>query len=177
MRRAQVLVADPPWKFNDQLPGPKRGADKHYPTLSIANICAFPLPPLADDCYLFLWRVSSMVEEAYQVCRAWGFKPKSELVWRKTTVNGKRWFGMGRSVRLEHEVAIIATRGRPQVRSHSVRSVFDAKAGRHSAKPEEFFDLVEEMCRGPYAEIFARRVRAGWQCYGNEVPRQTRRRA
>lgn len=34
--------------------------------------------------------------------------------------------------------------------------------GAHSAKPEAFLDLVESMSPGPYAELFARRARFGW---------------
>jgi N6-adenosine-specific RNA methylase IME4 len=165
----RVLVADPPWKFGDRLPGPKRGAAKHYPCMTVAEICAFPIPPMAADSLLLLWRVASMVEEAYQVVRAWGFVPKSEIVWCKLTRNGKQHFGMGRTVRAAHETAIVAHRGRPAIKSRSIRSVFTAKVGEHSAKPEAFFGLVEALSDGPYLELFARRARWGWTCTGDEV--------
>jgi len=169
--RARVLCADPPWSFGDKLPGKSRGAAKNYRVLSLADICAFPLPPLADDCYLFLWRVASQVEEAYRVVRAWGFVPKSEIVWEKLTAKGKPWFGMGRTVRASHETAIIATRGKPKPLCHSVRSRFAAVAQKrkHSAKPEAFYDLVERLAAGPYVELFARRQRAGWTCLGDQA--------
>ncbi len=165
------VVADCPWRFGDKLPGRGRGAAKHYATLSVAELCAFALPPLAADCHLFLWRVSAMVEEAYRVCRAWGFTPKTEIVWLKRTATGKRWFGMGRTVRGEHESVIVAVRGRPATRSKSIRSTFAATAERrtHSAKPEAFFELVEALTDGPRLELFARRKRPGWTCVGNEV--------
>lgn len=171
MTTARILVADPPWLFRDGLPGPKRGASKHYPCLSISDLMRFPLPPLADDCYLFLWRVASMPTEALDVCRAWGFVPKTELVWCKQSSSGKRHFGMGRHLRAEHETCIVAVRGRPKPRSRSIRTVFTAPLPdrRHSAKPNEFYDLVEKFAEGPYAELFARRKRSGWNCYGNEV--------
>ncbi len=164
----RVLVADPPWKFGDRLPGAGRGAEKHYPCLSVAELCAFPIPRVADDAVLLLWRVASMPREALDVVESWGFEVKSEIVWRKTTVHGKRHFGMGRQVRMEHEVALIATRGRIAARDKSVRSVFDAPTGRHSAKPELFYDIVERLYEGPYAELFARRSRPGWACLGND---------
>jgi N6-adenosine-specific RNA methylase IME4 len=170
MIRARVLVADPPWKFGDSLPGAGRGAVKHYACMSVEQICSFDLPPLENDAFLFLWRVASMPEEALRVVRAWGFVPKSEIVWRKLTVNGKVHFGMGRTVRAAHETCIVATRGRPQPKARNVRSIFDAPVGRHSAKPDAFYDLVEELADGPYAELFARRHRAGWRCFGNELP-------
>lgn len=175
--RPRVLTADCPWKFNDKLPGKGRGAAKNYPVLTVEELCRFPLPHLADDAYLFFWRVSSMVEEAYQVVRAWGFTPKSEIVWQKLTKKGKQWFGMGRHVRASHETAIVAVRGRPKPLSRSVRSTFAAPVPvgpdgryRHSGKPEEFYDLVERLARGRYVELFARRQRPGWICLGNQMP-------
>lgn len=41
--------------------------------------------------------------------------------------------------------------------------------GRHSEKPEAFFDLVEQISPSPYLELFARRRRLGWSVWGNEV--------
>lgn len=172
----RVICADPPWKFGDRLPGPSRGAEKNYACLSAAEICTFPLPPLTDDCTLFLWRVASMQQEALDVIRAWDFTLKTEIVWLKKTSHGNRWFGMGRTVRAEHEICLVAQRGRPETLSHSVRSTFvtdceglSAPVGRHSAKPEEFYRIVESLRAGPYCELFARRQRAGWTCLGDQA--------
>lgn len=216
-----LLTADPPWPFSDHLPGDGRGAGKNYSLLSHEQIQHFPLPPLADDCALLLWRVGSMVEEAYAVVRAWGFVPKSELIWNKYRKCGecaglghrerkraervvgavrhtipaeaalaidriacetcygtgrKRHFGMGRTVRNCHEVAIVATHGRPVRLDGGVRSAFDALVSTdaqgkviHSAKPPEFFAIAEKLYGGPRVELFARSRRVGWDCYGNEL--------
>jgi N6-adenosine-specific RNA methylase IME4 len=45
---------------------------------------------------------------------------------------------------------------------------FEWPRGRHSEKPEAFFDLVEEVSPGPYLELFARRARFGWDYWGDE---------
>lgn len=174
MTLPRVLVADPPWRFGDSLPGKSRGASKNYATMTVEQLCDMQIPELADDAYLFLWRVASMVEEAYQVVRHWGFVPKTEIVWRKLRPSGKLHFGMGRITRASHETCIVAVRGRPRPKSLSTRSVFDGIVGRHSEKPEAFFDLVEGLCDGPYAEIFARRRRPGWICTGNELSPECR---
>lgn len=167
----KVLSADPPWRFGDKLPGKSRGAAKNYKTLSVEEICKFGLPPLSSDCVLFLWRVSAMQEEALKVCRAWGFIPYAELVWQKRTKHGKKHFGMGRIVRASHETCLIGVREkRPKVKKKNVRSTFDAPVGRHSQKPEAFYDLIESLFDGPYVELFARRHRPGWVCFGNELP-------
>ena len=175
-RPFKVIVADPPWPFKDKLPGRNRGAAKNYKLMSVPDICRLPLPPVADDAALFLWRVASMQQEALDVVRTWGFTVKSEVIWLKKTASGHRWFGMGRTVRAEHETCLVATRGRPLVLNHSVRSALttdfeglSAPAGRHSEKPEEFYRIVETLFEGPYLELFARRQREGWTCMGDEA--------
>lgn len=170
MTRARVLVADPPWAFNDRLPGPTRGAAKNYRVMTLAEICAFPLPAMEPHAWLFLWRVSSQVEAAYQVVRAWGFIPKTELVWEKLTVGGKPHFGMGHYLRASHETCIVAVRGAPKPRRRDVRSRFSGPVGGHSEKPEAFYAIVETLAEGPYVELFARRRRAGWFCFGDQLP-------
>jgi N6-adenosine-specific RNA methylase IME4 len=178
----RVLCADPPWKFGDSLPGPKRGAVSHYRCLTVEEIAHFPLPPLANDCVLFLWRVGSMQLEALAVIEAWGFSmPKSELVWLKTTDDGTRLrMGMGRSVRNCHEICLIAHRGKPKRLDAGVLSafgeegsgpeVFDAPRGpKHSTKPDKFYEIVERLYPGPRVELFARRRRVGWTCLGDEL--------
>ncbi len=169
----QIIAADPPWLFGDRLPGKKRGASKHYGCMSFLDICDFCLPPIADDALLFMWKVASMPIEASAVVRAWGFHAKSELVWVKTTKTGKRHFGMGRYTRQCHETCIIATRGKGSklIKSKSIRSVFEAPVGRHSEKPEAFFEIIRELCGDDVrrAELFARKTRPGWDCFGNEV--------
>jgi N6-adenosine-specific RNA methylase IME4 len=154
---------------------------------------------IADDCLLFLWRVASMPREALDVVRAWGFVAKSEIVWIKAASEldavvstkshyGDRvkthtlHFGMGRYTRGAHETCIIAARGKATslIQSHSVRSVFIASVPRdkrgkiiHSAKPPEFYDLVEELTGSHESkrklELFARGPRPGWVCAGDEI--------
>lgn len=175
----RVLCADPPWAFGDKLPGPRRGAAHNYGVLSVSDICRFPLPIIADDAWLFLWRVSAMQEEALKVVRAWGFTLKSEIVWEKLTKTGKPWFGMGRYVRASHETALVAVRGRVRPADRSIRSRFAApvpgtSAGKylHSGKPEAFYNIVERLTGdGPRVELFARRCREGWTCEGDQVAR------
>ena len=80
-----------------------------------------------------------------------------------------RHFGMGRIVRASHETCLICVRGKARVLNHSTRSRFPAPVGRHSEKPDRFFEIVEELVPGPRLELFARRERPGWHCLGNEL--------
>lgn len=195
MTTFRVVVADPAWEFGDKLPGPGRGAGKHYRVggeAMLAGVLTAELDrlnaTLADDCWLFCWRVSSQVALAYRILEAWGFEEWSEAVWRKIRKNGNVHMGMGRGIRNSHETAIIGRRGRPTPACRAVRSVFDAqmpryldgpKKGRviHSAKPPEFYELVERLCgrRGPFLELFARardgmERRPRWTYTGDSAP-------
>ena len=121
--RAGVVVADPAWQFGDSIQG-GRGAIYNYDCMSVREVMRFPLPPMLDDCLLLLWRVAAMQEEALRVMDTWGFDQKSELVWLKKTKTGKRHFGMGHYVRMEHEVCLIGVRGRPKINDRAIRSTF-----------------------------------------------------
>lgn len=165
----RVLLADPPWDFDDHLPGNARGAAYNYQCLSLPELIKFPLPPMLPDSLLFLWRVAAMQEEALYTMRQWGFTPKAEIVWLKRTKYNKRWFGMGRTVRNEHEVCLIGHRGRPTILSHSIRSTFSAPVRAHSQKPDEQYAIIEALSAGPYVELFARQHRAGWDSFGLEL--------
>lgn len=176
MKKFSVVAADPPWPFKDKLPGNGRGALKHYDLMTLDEIKDYPAyhwttigKRIAPDALLFLWRVASMPEAAIEVCRAWGFEPYGEIIWDKRTATGKQHFGMGRVVRAAHESILIGRRGRPEIQSKSVRSLFSAPVGRHSAKPDEFYALVEELSPGPYLELFAREKRRRWTTIGNEL--------
>lgn len=197
---ASVLVADPPWRFGDSLPGKTRGASRLYETMTAEDLCALRIPPTANDSLLFLWRVAAMQQEALDVAKAWGFEIVSEIDWQKLTrgaderrlekdfiipagltqeealslVRQKvapRHFGMGRYTRADHEICLIGTRGRGKqlIRDRGVRSSFDAAVGEHSAKPDAFYDIVEQLSPGPYVELFARRKRKGWTCLGDAL--------
>jgi N6-adenosine-specific RNA methylase IME4 len=182
LKPARVLHVDCPWKHKDKLPGKTRGARRRYPCMTVAQLKAIELPPLHDNCLMFFWRMACMQQEALDVIRAWDFTVKSELVWEKLSRRRQRpercpecghrdhkhAFGMGRYVRLGHEVCLIATRGRVQVKTKAQRSSFEAMLGPHSEKPDEIFKIARRLSRGPYTELFGRAPRQGWQVLGND---------
>lgn len=170
-----VLVADPPWKFGDNTP---KGRSEQYKRMPLERIMGLQLPPLGNNAVLFLWRCAAMQLEALQVAIAWGFVPTADLVWRKLTKNGLEHFGSGYYTRGSVETCVICVRGscKPVVRDQ--RNSFAAKMpyrnGKpwHSAKPDEFYAIVERMY--PTArryELFARTRREGWWQHGNQLPK------
>lgn len=89
-------------------------------------------------------------------------------------LNNSLKFYMGRTFRQTHEIALIGTRGKisKHLKNKSQLSVFLGKNPRHSEKPEALQDRLDIMFPDLTAkvELFARRDRPGWLCYGNECP-------
>lgn len=142
----------------------KADASKVYPTMSFESVCTLPVAALAeDDAHLWLWAVNGLLEDAYRVVRAWGFSPLTLVTWCKPGP------GVGHYLRNNTEHVILASRGAPMVPALKPLSTWYVwPRGAHSAKPEAFLDLVEQVSPGPYLELFARRNRLGWDTWGNE---------
>ena len=169
-RKYPVILADPPWKFEVYDPETaERTPDTHYPTLSIDEICALPVADLATaDAALFLWCTSPHLPDALDVIEAWGFTYRSQIVWVKTGCPP----GLGRWVRNQHEILLIAARGdmRAPLESNRPPSVIHAPRREHSRKPDEAHEVIERMYPDlPKIELFARHARPGWDAWGNEA--------
>lgn len=161
MTRYRTIVADPPWQFGSACT--KADARKHYPTMPIHDICGLPIRELAaEDAHLWLWGVNGMMEEAFRVVRAWGFSPLTVVTWCKKQP------GVGHYLRNNTEHCVLASCGRPLVPEVKPLSTwFVWPRGAHSAKPDAFFDLVEQVSPGPYVEVFGRSARFGWDYAGD----------
>lgn len=165
-----VIVADPPWSFQTWSDnGQEKGAASQYDVMSTDDIKGLPVGDLAQrDAVLLLWATSPMLPVAIDVMRAWGFKYKSEMIWRKVTPAGKVRMGTGYWCRSMHEPILIGTIGKPS-KVRAFPSIFDGIAREHSRKPDEFFDIVERHTAGMRRlELFSRQSRLGWETWGNE---------
>jgi N6-adenosine-specific RNA methylase IME4 len=108
--------------------------------------------------------VQRHVEAAYGVARAWGFEPKSLLTWCKPL--GPQLGGLFASTT---EFCLFARRGVDGVRGpRHPTTWWQWPRAAHSAKPEAFLDIVEQVSPGPRLELFARRDRLGWDTWGDE---------
>lgn len=137
-----------------------------YPTMTVAQITALPVAALAaSDAHLFLWTTQRYLPAALDVVRAWGFSYRSTLPWAKRP----RGFALGGTFGISTEFVIFARRGRSIATSRTSRDWWSWPRGEHSRKPDEFFQVVEATSPGPYLELFARRPRAGWDVWGDEV--------
>jgi N6-adenosine-specific RNA methylase IME4 len=168
-----VIYADPEWKFEvySQKTGMDRAAENHYPTSPTDEICARPVGDIAaKDCVLFLCATAPMLPDALRVMEAWGFKYKSHLIWRKPHVGTGYWFRNG------HELLLVGTRGSVPAPAPGTQfdSVINAPTAEHSEKPDRFYEIIETYFPNlPKIELNARKVREGWDAWGNEVEEAT----
>lgn len=166
----RVIYADPPWKYGNQGLDDYGHAERHYPAMSIAELCALDVRALADDdAVLFLWVTSPLLAECFAVVEAWGFTYKTSFVWDKVRHN----FGHYNSVR--HELLLVCTRGSclpdTQTLFDSVQTI---ERTEHSVKPDEFRKIIETLyTRGRRIELFARCEASGWERWGNECSSST----
>ena len=168
----RIFYADPPWSYgNSGVIGPTDNyghVHRHYPSMSIAELCAMgpAVRDMAEDnAVLFMWVTSPLLEECFDVIRAWGFKYKTSFVWDKVRHN----FGHYNSVR--HELLLVCTRGSCTPDNlklyDSVQTI--ERSDTHSEKPGEFRDMIEELYEyGGRIELFARVNTDGWEAWGNE---------
>lgn len=168
-----MIYADPEWRFEvySRDTGMDRSADNHYSTTATDAICARPVGDIAaDDCCLFLWATVPMLPDALKVMAAWGFEYKSHCMWRKDRIGTGYWF------RNAHELLLVGTRGNVPAPAMGTQfeSVIDAPVGKHSEKPDQFYELIETYFPNlPKIELNARRARPGWDAWGNEAPVET----
>ncbi len=162
----RVLYADPPWKYGDGLMENYGPTGFHYPTMSIADLCALGISDLAtNDAVLFFWVTSPMLDECWPVIRAWGFEYKTSFVWDKVKHN------MGHYNSVRHELLLVCTRGSclPDV-STLIDSVQSIERQAHSEKPEEFRTIIDKLYpKGKRIELFARKAAKGWERWGNQL--------
>ena len=117
----------------------------------------------ADDAILWCWTTNAHMREVYRLLDAWGFREKTILTWVKPSI------GVGNWLRGQTEHCIVAARGLPRLRLSDQSTVLMATRRGHSQKPEEFYQLVEKLCPGRKAELFARHRRTGWTVAGNQL--------
>ena len=165
----RVLYADPPWSYSDKADSGSvqaGGAELHYPSMTIAELCALPVASICEpNAVLFLWVTSPLLFESAAVFKAWGFGYRASFVWDKVKHN------MGHYNSVRHEFLLICTRGSctPDVTTlyDSVQSI---ERTTHSTKPEAFRTIIETLYpHGKRLELFARAEASGWAAFGHQA--------
>lgn len=166
--RFRTVYADPPWKYGDE-GAPGGGLGEQYSTMSVEQLEALNVGTLGhpEGSHLWMWTTWPMVRERvpHRVLEAWGYRWVGEILWVKPGL------GVGRWLRPASEVLILGVKGTPSLPllRDDQKGLLEAPRGRHSAKPEEAYEIIERLSPGPYIELFARRERAQWLRWGNEA--------
>jgi len=160
-----VILADPPWQYDiNHLRG---SPNDHYAVMTNEEIKQLGVPA-AKDAILFLWTTAPKLDTAIAIIDAWGFVYKTHAIWVKHRI------GTGYYFRGKHELLLVAVKGDGigvPAESNRPESVFEAKRGIHSQKPELVYEMIERMYPGRhYLELFARgKPRNGWKTWGFEA--------
>jgi N6-adenosine-specific RNA methylase IME4 len=154
--------------------------------MEFEEIAALPVASLAaNDAHLFLWTTGPHLPQALKVIEAWGFRYSGiGFTWVKLRrgynlqqfrltglTEADLHVGLGHTTRKNTELCLLARRGSPRRKAKDVREVVLSPVREHSRKPDEVAARIERYCDGPYAELFARSARPGWDCWGIEVDR------
>lgn len=170
-----TAIIDPAWSFRNKAGrmAPENLAGG-YETMEDRAILALPVKDrMARRSHLYLWTTDAHLHLALHCIEAWRFEFVQTLVWgKRSTRNGRHRVGGGNFFRHVHELCLFAVRGQAPAARHDLLSRFDAVNEGHSRKPPSIHGIAQMMSPGPYLELFARRHRPGWSCWGDQLPRR-----
>ena len=171
-----LILADPPWK---QSKGGKKsvranssGRPLDYQVCTLEEIekhLQQAEKNAGENAVLFLWTIDKYLFEAQQIAERLGFKLHARLIWNKITGIPAAF-----TVRYGHEYLLYMYKGklRPVALKErgKIHTVFTERVKRHSQKPDISFEIIERLYpKEKKIELYARRERPGWDCWGNEV--------
>lgn len=176
-----VILADPPWRYSCWSDSKNGAQAAQYDGMKLEELEALAGPVKgwadAESCVLFLWTTWPKLNEGIDLLNAWGFRYVTGFPWIKTVPsNGTIRRGNGFWAMQASEPFLIGVTGKPRrMRKNpvigllsGVPPVFYAPRTRHSKKPEELQTWIERMLPDATRrlELFARRIRPGWDCIG-----------
>jgi|TARA_R110000824_G_scaffold18969_1_gene74299 N6-adenosine-specific RNA methylase IME4 len=175
--RYNTVVIDPPWDIS--MAGkvklrPNRSKELPYKTMTLDEIKGFPLDEFANNgAHIYMWTTNKMLKHTWDIFTALGVNYHLTLPWVKTNGMCPMF-----AYKFASEFCMLGFYGKPMqkfnkcVRLNWIQTA-QAKAGSHSAKPDEFYELISEMSPGPMIDCFARKPHTGFSGWGdeyNEIP-------
>lgn len=169
-KKYKTIYIDPPWpeRGGGKI---KRGADKHYPLMSINEILELKIQSLVqeDGAHLYLWVTNNFLLTGLKAMDRWGFRYVTIITWAKDKI------GLGQYFRGLSEHLLFGVCGKLPYRfkengkrAQGKTLIFSPKT-KHSEKPEEFRRMIETVSYPPYLEVFGRNKCIGWDVIGNDV--------
>jgi len=177
-----AVAADCPWHHTTYSAKGQtsRSPSHHYPTMSIAELCALPVRDVASrNSHLFLWTTQPHLQVSFKVMEAWNYKFSSVfLFWVKLNPRAvDQMFlsdrdvmrGMGKTTRKSVEILLLGRRGSPKRLRKDLPDFLFAPRREHSRKPDGAYSRIIAYCPGPRLEMFAREPRDGFDVFGNQT--------
>lgn len=158
-----IIYIDPPWQYDNKVPS--RAIENHYPTMSMDELINIDIPA-KDDCVLFMWVTVPFLDTGIDLLRKWNFTYKTCCIWDKEIIGLGYWF------RNQHEILLVGIKGdvSPPMPENRHPSVYQEKRGKHSKKPDYYYEIIENMFpHKSKIEMFARDKRQNWAVWGNQV--------
>lgn len=152
--RYRTLIIDPPWDY-EWLSIAGR-AKPGYATMTHEHLLALDVGAWAeDDAHMYLWTTNNFMTRAVELMARWGFAHKTLLTWVKPK------FGLGSYFRNSTEHVLFGVRGDLGTKAGAAKipTHFEAPLGKHSEKPERFYEIVRSASHAPYGEAFQRQER------------------
>jgi N6-adenosine-specific RNA methylase IME4 len=187
----EIVLADPPWAYNARNNPDTRfggGAGGHYPTMSVDEMSRIPVSDYcAPNSLLFMWVTFPRLREGLWLMEQWGWEYVTVgFVWVKARSMPEPcpslqavfppspatpFFGVGFYTKSNVELCLLGRRGRAlKPATDSVSQLIIAPLTRHSEKPLDAQFRIEAMYPDAVkCELFARREREGWDCYGIDI--------
>jgi N6-adenosine-specific RNA methylase IME4 len=179
-RAYRTIAIDPPWKFS----AGTKGRPQHYARMTDDEIAELPVKELChpEGSHIFLWVTSPKAFHIPAIVKAWGLRYSGRaFIWVKThsTISraGEPLFfhrnslhiGTGFTTRKNAEDCLLLKIGKPVRLQKNIHEIIISPRREHSRKPDEFYRRAEAYSLGPYADVFSRESRPGWETFGNET--------
>lgn len=147
-------------------------------SMRLREIMALPVSSIMKaNAILVMWTPWSRLDSAMAVIRAWGFEYSSGMPWLKIDGGGKPVFVTGSWFRNCTEMLLVGRRGNTNElfkNANMARVARDgllvAEKASDNQKPDEAAQWITASMPGPYVELFARKPREGWICWGENLP-------
>lgn len=194
VEKASVILADPPWSYDNYRDAANGAAVSAYNTMGLDDIAAIPVGDLAGPkSVLALWITGPALAEGRhtKLFDAWGVTPKTIVPWIKNSPSTQDLAtGVGIWFMANAEYVVFAVRKNPGGfkdrrgklgvlvgdrdepefwKRLSERSVLAPKQAKHSRKPDTLHEYLETFGEGPRVELFATQSREGWTCLGRDL--------